>query len=483
MNKTVGSRIISFFLATLLLLFSFTSCAKNQSDKDFYASFSVKEKAIIQPEILQNGKKSYTGVDGDTVNITFKTPTKVNTVILSETGDNILEFEISAFDQEDQKFETIYKQDKVGSFRYCAFPEEETTALKVTITKTKANTFTLKDVDVLQAEHNRKDLRVAAYVVAGSVLGKQNIDAAHFDVITDAILFGAVSFNEEGHLVYHDFELDGSTINGKDALKQIIADIRAVEGNKPKKIHINLLGPDGDVKEKEKKHNVVFKKHANVLIAEIKTMLEELGADGVYFDYEYPYKRSGWKAYSDFLVELREGLGETKQIGTALGPWGRTLTKKAQEAVNFYEMMTYDMFDDDGYHATFQSAIDGMQYAQKQHLDFKKCDLGLPFYGRPVDKAAFWPSYESSVDVLGKFGNLDTTAKEYTIEENGQQITKQSTANYFNGYQMIYDKTAFALDSGISGLMIWHYACDIPMEKENSLFKAIQDAIEDRNAD
>lgn len=478
MKKQTVFRMISVLLAGVMLALTFTSCAK-KTENDFYKSYSLKEQASIKPECLKEGT-IFTGKDGDVIEITFAKPTKINTIVLAEDGDNILEFEIAVLDTEENTFETIYKQNKVGPFRYCAFSEEETTTLRITITKTKANAFTLKDVDVLNAQHNRKDLRVAAYTVVGSVLHKDIIDAEHLDVITDMILFGAVSFNEEGHLVYHDFNLDDTTISGKDALKLVIDEIRSTEGGNTKKIHINLLGPDGDVKEKEKKHNVVFKDHADVLISEIKALLNELDVDGVYFDYEYPYKKSGWKAYSNFLVSLREGLGTSKQIGTALGPWGKTLSKEAQKAVDFYEMMTYDMFDDDGYHATFQSAVNGIQYAQQNGFDMKKCDIGLPFYGRPVDKFAFWPSYKDAAEVLGKFGNIDTTPREVTIEENGKQVTKQSAPSYFNSYQMIYDKTAFALDSGIGGLMIWHYACDVAESTDLSLFQAIEEAIDDR---
>ena len=486
MQFTHAKRFFALVLSTILLLTTFASCTKKQGkivDATFQENYTLGEQVEILPVDFRSQKKAFEGKDGDSIELHFKNPTKLNTIVLEENGDNILQFEIAIFDEEENKFETVYQQDKVGAYRYCAFPEEKTTVVKITITKTKQNAFALQDVDVLQVEHNEdaaQHLRVAAYVVVDSVLGQNKIDEKHLDVVTDMILFGAVTFDENGHLAFHDYTIDGKTIDGKAALQSVIAEIRENENGQNQSIYINLLGPDGDIDTKEQKHNIVFKENKDVLIGEIKALLDELHADGVYFDYEYPYKRSGWKTYSNFLVALREGLSENKKIGVALGPWGHCLSKKALEAVDYCEIMTYDLFDEDGYHATFESAVQGIDFANRMHIPVQKCDIGLPFYGRPTDKSAFWPSYASAAVALGKFGNIDTTPREYTTEEDGKQVTVIANENYYNGYQMIYDKTAYALDSGIGGIMIWHYACDVPMENELSLFRAIEEAIDDR---
>ena len=54
--------------------------------------------------------------------------------------------------------------------------------------------------------------------------------------------------------------------------------------------------------------------------------------------------------------------------------------------------------------------------------------------------------------------------------------------NYFNDRQMIYDKTSYAIDMGLGGMMIWHMACDDTQNLEKSLTGAMKQAIEDRNA-
>lgn len=457
-----------------------------ENNLKFFAEYSVKSKAVVKLSDGSIAKTKITGKDGDCIDFIFDSPVAVNTLVLLEKGDAIMEFEIlikspaDAAEAEDG-FVSIYTQDKVGALRYCAFNEELTDTLRLRINKTKEGTFTLKDLDILDVHHTREDFRITAYAVVKSMLDANRIDPAHLNVITDFILFGAVVFDEEGHLSYSDFEIDGETLTGKEAMQRVIDNIRAAQGENKPRLYINILGPDGDVETKEQKHNVVFKEHAETLCAEIKDMLGSFDVDGIYFDYEYPYKASGWRAYSKFLIQLEEEIGE-KKIGIAIGPWGGSISGKAQDAVDFYEMMTYDDFDSDGYHATFQTSVYGVDFLNRKHYDLQKSALGVPYYGRPIDRSAVWTDYSEAAESLGRFSNLDTRPIEVTLLENGEEIPKTiDTPRYMNSYQMIYDKTAFAYDLGVGGMMIWNYACDARADTGLSLFEAMQESIDARN--
>ena len=476
-------RSCSIFIAILLFLFSFSSCVPKSSakpDNQFYKKFSLKSNAIISPEALQKDKANYVGHVDDSFKIHFEKPTTVNTIVLSEKGDEILSFEISYYNPETKEMETIYKQDKVGSFRYCAFPEIETTDIEVKILKTKAEEFKLNEIDVLYATTNRKDLRVSSYVIVDTALDKKRLDAKHFETITDILLFSALRFDEQGNIVENELTFGDKKIKGKEAIKIALENIKSICGEKEPTIYLNLLGPDGDVNTKEEKHNIVFDEYADKFIANLVELTEEFNIDGISFDYEYPYKSKGWKTYSDFLVNLKNQLPEGKKIAIAVGPWGKTLTKKAQKCVDVLEVMTYDLFDDDGYHATFQGAVDGMHYMTKTGYSLSQCDLGLPFYGRPTGRYAFWPSYSDVYEQMGKFQNVVPMDAKVKVNEDGKEIEKEVGDNYYNSYQMIYDKTAYALDYGVGGLMIWHYACDVPVDTGLSLFDAIHQALLDR---
>ena len=199
--------------------------------------------------------------------------------------------------------------------------------------------------------------------------------------------------------------------------------------------------------------------------------------DGVAFDYEYPYKNSGWKAYSKFLVALDKAIPD-KKISISLAPWGGKLTDDAKAAVDNYEWMSYDLFDDDGYHAPFSVATDTADFLNASGYDLQKSALGLPFYGRPTDKSEIWTNYYECAERLGKYGNLDTAPLKTTLLEGGETTEETvTTPRYLNSYQMVFDKAAFAYDYGFSGMMVWHYACDAKADTGLSLFEAIAEAI------
>lgn len=480
MKKSVFFRLFACVLAAVLLLLSCTACTKTVQKADFYSEYSIKSKAVLKTADGAEVKSTFKGVDGDYIDIAFPETVSVNTLVLSEKGNNILEFEILV--SENGEFRSVYQQDLVGELRYCAFNDVLTDTVRVKISKTREGSFEIADTDILFVKHNREDFRITSYAVAKYMQSPDSIDPAHMEVITDMILFGAVVFDTSGHIQYNAFEIDGESVSGEEVLRTAINNIRAASGDHVPNLYINILGPDGDVDTKEEKHNIVFKEYADTLCSELKSMLEEFGADGVYFDYEYPYKSSGWRAFSKFLVQLDETLGE-KKIGAALGPWGGSLSDAAKDAVDYYDVMTYDMFDDDGYHATFMTGVDGVNFIQKKGYDLQKSALGVPFYGRPTDRSAVWTNYADCAETLGKFGNVDAAPIEVTVWENEQNVTKTiDTPRYLNSYQMIYDKTAFAYDYGMGGMMIWHYSCDAKSDTGLSLFMAMEEAMESRQA-
>lgn len=475
MKKRIGFRLFSSFLALVFFMLSFSACSVKVKSSDFFADYSLKQSAVFRDGNGNEVKPKFSGKDGDYIDITFSEPVSVNTLVLYEKGDNITEFEI--FINRNGTFESIYKQDKVGEFRYCAFNPETTNALRLQIQKTREGSFSLKDIDILNAVHARTSFGVTAYAVTDTILSPDSIDPTHLQIISDFILFSAVTFDENGNLTYNDFTLDDKTISGEEALKTAIENIRAAQGSGSPAIYINLLGPDGDVDTKEAKHNQVFEEHADTLIAEIQKLLDTFDADGVSFDYEYPYKKSGWKAYSNFLVALDKAIPD-KKISVALGPWGGKLTDDAKEAVDNYEWMSYDLFDEDGYHAPFSVATDTADFLNASGYDLQKSALGVPFYGRPTDQSAIWTNYYECAERLGKYGNIDTAPLKTTLLEGGETTEETvTTPRYLNSYQMVFDKTAFAYDYGFGGMMVWHYACDAKADTGLSLFEAMAEAV------
>lgn len=460
--------IIKTIAAALCAVFATVSTGINlpfMATSDYSAQYSVEEKATF----TKNGRRSFDSLSGSAgayIDISFDEPTRVNTLELNEVGENIMEFEI--FAREKGEFRSIYRQDKAGSFRYCAFPAVETDCIRLVVNKVRGGgKFYLRNIDVFNVSHNRPDFRVTAYGIINCFLDPKGLDPKHFEVITDFILFESAVFDKNGDVKFNDKEYNGEIIDGKEALRIAVNNVRAAAGDDVK-LYLNLFGPDGEGDiNKEDMHTATFENHSEKIALQIKAILEEFNLDGVYFDYEHPTKPASWKAYSDFLITVDRTIGD-KKLGMAIGAWGGSVTAEAKQAVDYVEIMGYDGNDKDGYHASFASGGGALvfDFAVSKGYDLKKCTLGMPFYSREVGGGERSMGYNGFYNKIGKYNNL--------YYDNG-------VAFYGNSYQMIYDKTAAAYDCGAGGVMVWHYSCDIPGDEELSLFNAVGNAIQDRS--
>lgn len=184
--------------------------------------------------------------------------------------------------------------------------------------------------------------------------------------------------------------------------------------------------------------------------------------DGVVFDYEFPLRKKDWRAFDEFILSLDEKLGDRFKIGMSMVGWNLKQSKEAMQATDFFEVMSYDLWDDDGNHATMDIAKDDIEKMVKKSYDKSKLDLGVPFYARPTTHEGYWYDYKSYYDKLDENGL-------YSDSETGLTFS-------FNTYSLIKEKTQWALENGVGGMMVWHYDCDLPADNQQSLFAAIDSA-------
>ena len=456
-------------LLIIALLFSITACGsfKNNSDK----SFSVMENAEIVGDL-----KGTVATEGTFIEVRFPEETTFDTVVIKEKDNQIDKFSIWVED-ENGEYKSIYQQDRVGEYRYCEIGGHTTDSLKICINSSNENQYNIKSIDVLNVKNNRnEDFRVTSYLVCQWFYGNENIDAEKMNTLTDIILFGVARFDENGNVYLQDLDINGKMVSGEIIFKDIIKNIK--ETNPNAKIHCNILGPDGtDSDDKEKLHSQAFKKNDKELIDNIIDLLKEYNFDGIFFDYEYPHKLKSIKDYSDFLVKLDSKL-EDYILGAAFSHWSCNISKEAIKVLDRVEIMAYDNMGEYNAHAEFATVGGAMAVKDfvKRGYDLSKCDLGLPFYGRTHGGDEAWPSYAQIAGDLENNPFKNTIAKSYmTGDTSGNIVTS------FNGVQMIKDKTAFANDYGLGGVMVWHYTCDVDYESDLSLFKAIQTSLETRN--
>lgn len=462
-------KVISVILSLFIIL-SLASCQSTfQTEK--IDNFSVMENAQINGAL-----KGSVAAEGTFIEIRFPEDTTFDTVVLKEKDNQIDKFSIWIED-ENGEYQSIYQQDRVGEYRYCEIGEHTAKSLKICINSSNESQYNLKSIDVLNVKENKnEEFRITSYLVCQWFYGNENIDTKKMNTLTDVILFGVARFDENGNVYLQDLDINGEMVDGETIFNDIIKDIK--ETNSDAKIHCNILGPDGvDSDDKERLHSQAFVDNGDTLTKNILNLLETYEFDGIFFDYEYPYKPESVNDYSDYLVKLDSQLGDYI-LGAAFSHWSSNISKDAIKVLDRVEIMAYDNMGEYNAHAEFATVGGAMAVKDfiKRGYDLSKCDLGLPFYGRTHGGEEAWPSYAQIAGDLENNPFKNTVAKSYM---NG--VTSGDITTSFNGVQMIKDKTAFANDYGLGGVMVWHYTCDVDYESDLSLFKAVQTALETRN--
>lgn len=297
--------------------------------------------------------------------------------------------------------------------------------------------------------------RVTSYVIASTVTDKARLCSEDFDIITDVIIFGSTDFDRQGNIIVD-----------KPVFETALANLREVIGERDISISVNLLGP-GYVGTSDKwedwmdgqteAHNAAFE--SGVFEENIVALLDEYDLDGVHFDYEYPISVNAWYHFNKFLVRLDKYLGD-KTLGVATNEWNLKFNNAAVEAVDTFELMMYDIYnEEDGRHSTYEDITYLVQKGALRGIPLEKVNMGLPFYARPTDHDTYWYDYCSFYDKLDEDGwyHDETLGKDF----------------WFNTPDVIEAKTRFARESGYGGVMIWHYSCDIPSTQEKSLLAAV----------
>lgn len=306
---------------------------------------------------------------------------------------------------------------------------------------------------------HENNFRVTSYIVADAIQDPASLHAEDFDIITDTFLFGCATFDRNGNV----------TVNDK-VLSTAIKNLRDVIGGRNVTIALTILGPsytseapswEDQMKEQGREHTHAFK--SGKLEDNIVAVLNKYDLDGVEFDYEYPLSIVNWKYFNDFLVSMDSKLGN-KTLGIAISDWDMKLDTKAINAVDHFEFMLYDVYDEIGRHSTFETSKKLSNKVSLMGIPKSKVDFGLPFYARPTDHEAFWYEYKSYSDKLDE--------KNYYHDD---RINKDF---WFNTPEIIEEKTTFAITKGFGGVMVWHYNCDLPSSNEKSLFRAIKKAVD-----
>ena len=447
-------------IAVLLCACTFTAC----SDK-------TPDAISSQYDNVADGSKfvSDSGAAGDSAVFDFGKKVLINTVVLKEKGSNITSFRIYV----DGSDKPVYGNDYVNGYRYCTFAAVETTKLRIEVLEADGN-WKLTALEAYLILKDTSDFEVMSYINADTAYKMTQGQAELAAYVTQFNVFGCAYFDADGELVLVDYDLDGNTVKGSEVLQGAIENVR--KANPAATVVVTVLGNRdfGDGMTTTERHNSAMGEYSSVLTGNLLALIDEYGLDGISFDYEYPEKKKDFETFSDYIASLDKALGD-KLLTAAISEWNIGLNVYSAEdlqPLDAIEVMAYDLFDERGNHSSFYSSCyQTLKNLEKKDVDLSKVNLGLPFYSRPENKDSYWGSYNNIADKMSAYENA---IKEDYVTMEGTERT--AVLNYYNGRQLIYDKTRYAIDCGAGGVMIWHFGCD-SQDPELSLFGQISAAI------
>jgi chitinase len=196
--------------------------------------------------------------------------------------------------------------------------------------------------------------------------------------------------------------------------------------------------------------------------------------DGIDMDWEAMDNEAQKKNYTALMKEFRPalsdaGLGFTATIGFG-DYWCKWIENEALQQTDWIQLMIYDQTgtwsaSPFGNHASFEHYVQAQQYWVNRGFTKDKIVLGLPLYGYK------FASESGGQGTSQKYSEIVSAFPELAPSDDQ---TPGSDWCFFNGPDMIRKKTAYALDNGFAGVMVWEMSQDTQDKK--SLHKAIMEA-------
>lgn len=429
------------------------------------ADISVSSSEYLKWTLTDSASLTYwtTGKNnGEYIEINFGSPAEINTLVLRELTDNVRLFTVYA--ETENGYTEIYRQDRIMTYRLCSFDAVTTEKIKIEFTDISAP-VKIGGVEVYNESRSNPDFRVSEYLVfneyTGDFMAKPGF-SDYFNVVTDIIVISTVSLNKNGDIVISI---------GEDKFSEYLDTLKDAVKGRDVTLWCTVLFQleSDDPNEDPNDYRCDFlNNNFDKIMSGIKEFCEKYGFDGIDYDWEHPTKSYQFDAYNKLILKT----AEFAKVSIACTIWQFGFSDEAIEAVDHFNVMSYDLFDDRGDHSDIYECG---RLAIEKMIGFgvpkEKIFLGIPEYGRPENGDPFWPAFSDYPD-LGKFGNY---VSDVTYEADGSEKT---AGIYFNSHAEARDKTALSLQFGCGGIMLFNMNSDLPFENENSIHKAVFNAIE-----
>lgn len=435
--------------------------------KDGNKCWTPQNPSRLPAEGFEDGNNSYAEIKLDS-------PSVFNTAIIEEIGNQVQYFRLQAFIC--NEWVTVYQSEKIQAMRLCSFDTVITDRIRLSIDKFRNDDIPAKIRSLKlynEPMRENKDFEVTVYQrldsdVPTEILAKGedyvNSYARFYDVYTSVIVFGAISWDENGDIRFGE-KGEENFAREINALKEIIAH----RSNKNHRVKLIITGLADGTGGDHGGVNVYMNKHMEHISEQIISLVQKYDFDGVDVDWEYPATAADWKNYDSFMEKLDEGInadGKERILSTALSSGNLGLSKETFDRIDQIQFMAYDGNDTDGYQSSLDQAQVGIADFAENGADISKINIGIAAYGRPLNNTPYWANWRD----LKQANYWDN--KYYNVAD-GTQIYDGT----FCSPALAGDKTAYALFSGCGGVMVFRTACDKTMDDPNSVACGIENAL------
>ena len=177
-------------------------------------------------------------------------------------------------------------------------------------------------------------------------------------------------------------------------------------------------------------------------VSNVRDYLIANNLDGVDIDWETPLNQEKTDNQDILLSDLYNTLEPMAKLVTVAAN-GDVLELKpsAANSVDWVNVMAYDMNWGNAEHSTFEDSVLALERYEVGGIPKEKLALGIPFYGRDNNANAI--KYE---DIVSSCNPLPS--------EN------YCSGYFFNGIDLVTQKSQFVLDNGYDGVMVWNLGQD-----------------------
>jgi GH18 family chitinase len=165
--------------------------------------------------------------------------------------------------------------------------------------------------------------------------------------------------------------------------------------------------------------------------------------DGVDIDWEPVDTETKKDSYALLLQDLGAALLPSgKLVTVAVNGERMELRTSAVNSLSWVNVMAYDLNWNNAEHSTYNGAIAALDLYENAGIPKEKLVLGVPFYGRN-------DSWTSDI----KYSQVVSSC-------NPAPSENYCDGYFFNGIDLITQKTQYVLDNGYDGVMIWNLGQD-----------------------